>query len=175
MERSVSAEPQSDDTLVPPTAMLFDGTSSPEEFKAFGESFLQYILVQRAHLSPSASILDLGCGNGSVARALTRFLAPAGRYEGLDINAKGVVWLQQRYAGYANFRFTHANVYNKAYNADGAVQPGDYRLPFDDAVFDVVLLKSVFTHMLPADVRRYLSEIARVLKPGGRWSSRISF
>ena len=41
-------------------------------------------------------------------------------------------------------------------------------MPFPDATFDVVLLKSVFTHMLPADVRHYLQEISRVLKQGGR-------
>lgn len=148
--------------------MLFDGTSSEEQFKAFGEGFLQYVLVQRAHLTPSASFLDIGCGNGSVARALTGYLTPQGRYEGLDINGPGIEWLQQRYAPYQNFRFTHANVYNKAYNAGGTVQGDDFRLPYDDASFDVVLLKSVFTHMLPQDVRRYTSEIARVLRPGGR-------
>ena len=145
---------ESEDPLVPPQSMLLDGTSSPEQFKEFGEGFLQWdILVQRAHLSPAASILDLGCGNGSVARPLTRYLDGRGRYEGLDINGPGVAWLQERYLSYPNFTFTHANVYNKAYNADGAVAATDYRLPFDDAMFDLVLLKSVFTHMLPEDVR----------------------
>ncbi len=168
METSVSAHAQSEDPLVPPASMLFDGTSSEEQFKTFGEGFLQYVLVQRAHLAPSASFLDIGCGNGSVARALTRFLSAEGRYEGLDINGPGIEWLQHRYAQYRNFRFTHANVYNKAYNAGGTVQGDDFRLPYDDASFDVVLLKSVFTHMLPQDVRRYTSEIARVLRPGGR-------
>ena len=42
-----------------------------------------------------------------------------------------------------------------------------YRLPFADGGFDLVLLKSVFTHMVPDDVRRYLVEISGVLKPGG--------
>jgi len=32
----------------------------------------------------------------------------------------------------------------------------------------MVLLKSVFTHMLPPGVRGYLKEIRRVLRPGGR-------
>ena len=32
----------------------------------------------------------------------------------------------------------------------------------------MVLLKSVFTHMLPDDVRTYLREVSRVLRTGGR-------
>lgn len=35
-------------------------------------------------------------------------------------------------------------------------------------LFDFVILTSVFTHMLPHEVDRYLSEIGRVLKPGGK-------
>jgi SAM-dependent methyltransferase len=148
--------------------MLHDGSSSPEEFVQFGDLFCQHILVPRAHLLPAASILDLGCGNGSVARALTESLSAAGRYEGMDVNAGTIAWLQERYAGFPNFSFTHMNVYNKLYNAGGEVRARDYRLPFGDSIFDVVLLKSVFTHMLPADVRRYMGEISRVLRQGGR-------
>jgi len=134
----------------------------------FGENFCQHLLVARAHLLPAAVVLDLGCGNGSVARALTRFLSPPGRYEGMDVNASTIAWLQDRYKDIPNFRFTHANVYNKLYNPGGQVSATDYRLPFPDAIFDLVLLKSVFTHMLPADVRTYLREISRVLRTYGR-------
>ena len=35
-----------------------------------------------------------------------------------------------------------------------------------------MLLISVFTHMLPEDTHRYIAEISRVLRPGGRcWAS----
>jgi SAM-dependent methyltransferase len=36
------------------------------------------------------------------------------------------------------------------------------------ASFDLAVLLSVFTHQLPEDMTHYLSEIARVLSPGGR-------
>jgi cyclopropane fatty-acyl-phospholipid synthase-like methyltransferase len=48
------------------------------------------------------------------------------------------------------------------------VQPADYRFPYEDDTFDAAVLISVFTHMLPRDVDRYLGEIARVLKRNGR-------
>jgi SAM-dependent methyltransferase len=157
-----------DASLIPPKEMLHDGSSSPEEFVLFGDNFNQYILIPRAHLLPSAAVFDLGCGNGSVARALTRFLSASGRYEGVDVNATTIAWLQDRYQSHPNFRFTHADVYNKLYNAGGQLTAGEYRFPFADSIFDLVLLKSVFTHMLPADVRTYMREISRVLRQGGR-------
>jgi SAM-dependent methyltransferase len=162
------ATPALDRTLIPPRELLFDGTSSEEEFLTFGENFCRYILIQRAYLEPDGALLDVGSGNGSVARYLTGYLTPPGRYEGLDIHAAGIAWLQEHYQAYPHFRFTHANVYNKMYNPGGQYQARDYRLPFDDGAFDMVMLKSVFTHMLPADLGNYLSEIGRVLKPGGR-------
>ena len=55
-----------------------------------------------------------------------------------------------------------------AYNPTGKYKPSDFRFPYPDESFDVVLLASVFTHMLPADVKHYMHEIVRVLKPGGR-------
>ena len=42
------------------------------------------------------------------------------------------------------------------------------QLPLADRAFDVIFLYSVFTHMLSPDVERYLSEIARLLAPGGK-------
>ena len=44
----------------------------------------------------------------------------------------------------------------------------EYRFPFADESFDFAVLCSVFTHMLPEDVQRYVCEVARVLKTGGR-------
>lgn len=148
--------------------MLYDGSASIQQFVDFGEGFTRELLIKRAFLAPSNAFLDLGCGNGSVARALTRVLGEGGRYEGVDVSRTSVEWLQAHYRAYPNFRFTHADVYNKMYNASGTSQPRDYRLPFPDASFDMVLLKSVFTHMLPDDLRAYLYEVSRVLKASGR-------
>ena len=42
------------------------------------------------------------------------------------------------------------------------------RFDVADASVDVVVLASVFTHMYPRDVRHYLGELGRLLKPSGR-------
>jgi len=157
-----------DDELIPSSEMLFDGSTSREEFVRVGDGFSQHILIGRAFLQPSAAFLDLGCGNGSVARSLAGYLTAEGRYEGLDISQTSIEWLQRHYVRFPNFTFSHADVYNKMYNPAGRYAAGVYRLPFPDATFDMVLLKSVFTHMRPDDVRNYVAETSRVLKCGGR-------
>jgi SAM-dependent methyltransferase len=44
----------------------------------------------------------------------------------------------------------------------------DYRFPYPDGTFDIAVLASVFTHMLPEDMEHYVAEIARMLKKQGR-------
>jgi SAM-dependent methyltransferase len=154
-------------SLIPPVELLFDGSFSAEQFVMYGEGFVHNILVPRAGLQPLDVFLDLGCGNGSVARALTSYLRNPGRYEGLDINGESVKWLREHYAGWPAFRFTHADVFNKWYNPGATVTAAEYRLPYQDATFTQALLKSVFTHMRPPDMRHYLRELGRVVKPGG--------
>ncbi len=69
---------------------------------------------------------------------------------------------------FSNFCFQVADVSNRNFNPTGCLRPTEYRLPYPDASFDVVHLRSVFTHMGPREVEHYLGEIARVLAPGGR-------
>lgn len=91
-----------------------------------------------------------------------------GAYYGIEIVKSAVEWCNGAYRDFPNFKFIHADVYNAHYNPAGRVAVRDYKLPFDGETFDVVFLSSVFTHMWPGDVRHYLSEIARCLKPGRR-------
>ena len=152
--------------MVPPRSEMFVG--SVEDFESSGELLVQR-LTEVAGLRSDSHVLDIGCGIGREAVALTSRLGPRGRYEGLDIVPSGIEWCTKNITPhYPVFRFTLADVSNGEYNPDGAVAPTEYRLPYPDASFDIVVLTSVFTHMLPAENEHYLEEIARVLKPGGR-------
>jgi SAM-dependent methyltransferase len=47
-----------------------------------------------------------------------------------------------------------------------------FRFPYDDGSFDLVVGKSVWTHLLREEASAYLAECARVLRVGGRcWIS----
>jgi SAM-dependent methyltransferase len=160
--------PLESDFLVPPADMLFDGSSTQEDFKRTGLGFTRVSLIARGRLQPHERVLDLGSGNGQKARVLASYLNQQGSYEGLDIVKAGVEWCQKRYGIFPNFRFQHADIYSSHYNPTGQFYDRDYRLPFPDGEFDMIFLSSVFTHMLPDGVANYIAEISRVLKPGGR-------
>jgi SAM-dependent methyltransferase len=156
------------DQEMPPKAGNFSGDRALHDFGARGE-FLVDALVKTAALTPSSHVLDIGCGPGRLAIAMSKFMDADGRYEGLDVVPEGIKWCEQHVASaHANVNFTLADVYNKEYNPQGRQQAADYRFPWDDETFDLAVLISVFTHMLPSDVDRYVSEIARVLKTNGR-------
>jgi SAM-dependent methyltransferase len=152
--------------MVPPRSKMFVG--SVGDFESSGELLVRR-LIEVAGLTPESSVLDIGSGIGRLAVALTSSMAPEGRYEGIDIVPSGVHWCSESITPrYPTFRFTLADVFNGEYNPNGRVRPTEYRLPYPDATFDLVVLTSVFTHMLPAEKEHYVDEIARVLKPQGR-------
>lgn len=150
--------------LVPPRWLnpIGDG-----DFAGAGAEFLDYF-IRLGGLDPSHHVLDVGCGIGRMARPLTKYLT-TGAYEGFDIVPTGIRWCQKTITPrYPRFRFTLADVSHQEYNPRGRVRASEYRFPYGDAHFDFAFLTSVFTHMRPADVSHYLSELARVLAPGGK-------
>ena len=156
------------DELVPPTDLLFDGSTTAEEFKSVGEGFVRYFLLEHARLGPDEKVLDVGCGIGQKARVLATYLNQDGSYDGVDIVPAGIEWCIEHYKRLPHFRFQLADLYSVHYNPHGKYRASEYRFPYDDGAFDLVFLSSVFTHMLPRELERYFCEIARVLKAGGR-------
>ncbi len=95
-------------------------------------------------LAPADRALDLGVGDGRVAASIT-----AGRLTGVDVSQ---VALER-----ARKRLPQAELV--------LVEP-DEPLPFGDNVFDLVTCIETLEHI--RDVQLALSEIRRVLRPGGR-------
>jgi SAM-dependent methyltransferase len=154
------------DRLVPPRRLA--GRVGDSDFVATGEAVAE-LLVEAAGLRPGDRVLDVGCGFGRVARALTARLGPEGSYEGFDASAEAVAWCARRYARrHPAFRFAHVDVGNATYNPEGGLAAREVVFPYDDSSFDVALAASVFTHLLADGTDRYLAESARVLRPGGR-------
>jgi SAM-dependent methyltransferase len=126
-------------------------------------------LVDLCELRPDDAVLDVGCGSGRTAVPLTDYLDREGRYAGFDVAPKAVAWCMENISeSHPNFDFTVVDVQKPSYNPTGKYKPSDFCFPYPDGSFDVVLVDSEFTRMLPVDVTHYMDEIVRVLKPGGR-------
>jgi SAM-dependent methyltransferase len=135
--------------------------------RSLGKRYLT-AFIDLGGLQPDHAVLEPGCGSGRMAEPLAEYLGDAGRYDGFDVVAEAVEWCQANIADkHPNFRFRHVDVLNKAYNPNGHLDPESFQFPYPDKAFDFVFLTSVFTHMLPPEVRHYLSEIRRVLRPRG--------
>jgi len=91
-------------------------------------------------------VLDLGCGEGD----FTVWLAEAGaRVLGVDVAEAALRRARRRHPG-----------------VEFELAPIDGELPVPDASYDVVWASEVIEHV--ADTGRWLSEVRRVLAPGGR-------
>jgi SAM-dependent methyltransferase len=156
------------DSMIPDYSIAdYVGGGGAEQFKTVGRIMVGWFR-DLGGLQPGEKVLEVGCGIGRIAIPLTQYLA-AGTYDGFDIVPHGIQWCREKVTPrYPNFRFFHSDIHNKAYNPAGRIAASEYRFPFADASFDFVFLTSVFTHMLPADVRNYAAQIGRVLRPGGR-------
>ncbi len=138
------------------------------DFREIGQEFAGH-LRELAGLKPSDRVLEVGSGIGRIALPLTTELGSEGSYHGLEIVKRGVRWCERHITtSHPNFRFVHADIHNGTYNRRGRIDADSYRFPFESSSFDLALLTSVFTHLLRPTVEHYLTELGRVLRPGGR-------
>lgn len=152
-----------DRELLPPEHLHFVGRG---DFAKTGNTFFRF-LTDIGGLKADDAVLDVGCGVGRIAIPLTGYLRK--RYEGFDVVPEGIEWCQENITPrYPNFHFQLADIHNNRYNPEGEFRASEYMFPYEDESFDFVFLASVFTHMFPADMENYLSEVSRVLKRDGR-------
>jgi SAM-dependent methyltransferase len=127
------------------------------------------LLVGLGGLQRDARMLDVGCGVGRLAYGLVHYFSPAGRYDGFDGVPRWVAWNRRIISSrFPHFRFRLVRVENRLYSRRGHRNAARLRFPYENNTFDTVMVESVFQHNRVAVVRRYLAEIARVLRPRGR-------
>jgi demethylmenaquinone methyltransferase/2-methoxy-6-polyprenyl-1,4-benzoquinol methylase len=108
--------------------------------------------VDRAEVGPGSDALDLCCGTGDLALELRRRIGPDGRVVGSDFS-EPMLELARRKSGEEGLpvEFGWADALD---------------LPYGDGSFDAVTIGFGARNL--ADLDRGLSEMARVLRPGGR-------
>jgi ubiquinone/menaquinone biosynthesis C-methylase UbiE len=129
-----------------------------EEQRRTGPKASRYLTLLGAQ--PGERILDAGCGGGWLPRAVAPLVGPGGRVVGVDASAEAVE-LARRLA-----RET-ARLAGEASPGTVSFEQADlHALPFPEAGFDAAACISVLA--FSDDPVRALSELRRVLRPGGR-------
>jgi len=121
-------------------------TSSPEDYVIYLMHIATYRFAEQ--FTRGKRVLDYGCGSGYGAAQIAQ---TARSVDAVDVAPDAIAYAQSEFKG-ENLRF--------------AVVAPDKPLPFPDASFDTVLSFQVFEHV--DDTAHYLSEIRRVLAPGGQ-------
>ena len=110
------------------------------------------VCAQRAgvRLDQPIRVLDFGCGVGRQLLHFTRHY-PKPAFHACDIDDTSVAFIQAKYPQVA--------AYTSSY-----FPPLKYEAGFFDMVYSV----SIFSHLNPEDQGKWLAEMARVTRPGGR-------
>ena len=106
------------------------------------------LVADSVGIPPSATVLDVACGTGILARTISSRLGPSGSVTGLDINEE-MLAVARGLAARIDWRQGDATA-----------------LPFGDSSFDRVVCQ--FGLMFFPDPGKALAEMVRVLEPGGR-------
>jgi demethylmenaquinone methyltransferase/2-methoxy-6-polyprenyl-1,4-benzoquinol methylase len=109
-------------------------------------------VIRHAAPKPGNFALDLATGTGDIARRLKQAVGPDGRVWGLDFSP--AMLLEAKARGLDGIEWVEGDM---------------LELPFPAAHFDVVTVGFGLRNV--ADVPKALLEVARVLKPGGRFVS----
>jgi SAM-dependent methyltransferase len=110
------------------------------------------VIIDALRLQPGAQVLDLGCGMGADAFHLAAKVGPNGFVTGVDFSETLIATANSRIAGH---------------NLPVAFEVGDAQaLRFPDHTFDAVRTERMLMHV--PNAQQALSEMARVLRPGGR-------
>lgn len=110
--------------------------------------------MERKRVPASGKLLDLGCGRGRNGIALAKL---GFEVYGVDISANALKDYKEK------INAEHLGKRIKLFNGSMIK-----RLPFEDDVFSVVVDLTAFFHIADRKGRQsYISEVSRVLKPGG--------
>jgi SAM-dependent methyltransferase len=141
--------------------MVFDEWSNPAAVSAWRtwhpkivvqQELMKQALLAQARIEPGMRVLDLAAGSGDPAIAIAGLVGADGEVTALDVSAEMLEVCEDnaREAGRTNMTFACADA---------------EALPFADETFDRVTSRLGIMYFV--DAQKALSEIRRVLKPGG--------
>jgi demethylmenaquinone methyltransferase / 2-methoxy-6-polyprenyl-1,4-benzoquinol methylase len=137
---------------------VFENISSKYDFMNSVISFQRHIawrkdIMKRMNVRKGSKALDLCCGTGDWTLALAKVVGSNGQVLGLDFSKNMLEVAKQKVAAesLSNIELIHGNAMD---------------LPFEDNSFDYVTIGFGLRNV--PDIKQVLSEMNRVVKPGGK-------
>ncbi|MGB3535063.1 MAG: class I SAM-dependent methyltransferase [Microcoleaceae cyanobacterium] len=128
---------------------LYDTISRGAALSVGGEQRFRQLALEGLTIEPTTTILDICCGSGQATQVLVQF---SQNVVGLDASPRSIQRARQ-------------NVPQAEY-----VEAFAEKMPFQDNKFDLVHTSAALHEMNPPQLRQILSEVYRVLKPGGMFA-----
>lgn len=153
-----------------PPYSLREFVGGAKGFREVGPWFVEEF-IRRGLVKQGSKILDVGCGCGRLAHSLAtnpEMTKLGVQYTGMDIDSRSIEWCRKSIQSRnPQFSFYHVDMRSRTYNPEGKHEAKTYRFPHQDGSLDLIILTSVFTHLLEPEVDHYLAELSRIIKPGG--------
>lgn len=104
--------------------------------------------IEGLEISKGDRALDIGCGNGKTVSAL---LQCGAQVTGLDFSDEAISYCKKAFGTKARFMVSDSS-----------------ELPFDDGSFEIVTMVHILEHLDDDQLSRTVSEVKRVVSPGGK-------
>jgi SAM-dependent methyltransferase len=123
------------------------GARSYKEYQEMGKS--KFDILKNTGLKPNSTVLDIGCGTGSLIENLKNFLLNPTNYVGIDIANESIIYCKKNFPDSVFYKTNIGEI------------------PEINRKFDFVALFSVFPHMYPDEIKNQLLRIKSFLKNNG--------
>ncbi|MBR2923471.1 MAG: methyltransferase domain-containing protein [Clostridia bacterium] len=109
-------------------------------------------IMEHYHIQPGMRVLELGCGTGNMWHDAAKWLPKDASLTLTDFSAGMVKTAMANVPALPNISFQQVDI---------------QQIPFEDNSFDLVIANMMLYHV--PDLKKGLSEVARVLRPEGRF------
>ena len=141
-------------------AVRYQDVSVPWILGPFGEALVELAVPGRGE-----AVLDLGCGTGAATRPAALAVGRSGRVVGLDLNV-GMLEVARNLDATPD-----GETEGEASAVIEWLEASAEAIPLASAMFDLVIAGQSL--QFPSETAAVASEIARVLKPGGRLAATV--
>jgi ubiquinone/menaquinone biosynthesis C-methylase UbiE len=155
--------------VIPAPRLRFGGDCFKEDSDFAGSARREADrLVRHCGLTTASSVVEIGCGPGRLPIGIIDRVGEIRSYQALDVSRPSIEWCREHITRkHPSYRFDHIDVVNSRYNEGGTVALSTFQLPVGDRSADIIYLYSVFSHLKIEDIRAYLRDFSRILRPDG--------